>query len=240
MTTRPASKPSDPHDAPPPQGRARHLRVGIALRPRSARVVSVAVAQGAPVQPLAAGHPLVAVVDVGGQVIHVARFQDPFTRRSTRTSRGGDHHYAEGDEGVVVVSVPVGSLTDLTRSRVRVVDVGEGVGAAPAGALTAAVDRLLTRGRLVRSVGYAEIAACPDFSAVAPVLGLPEPQGQFEVYLDRAGAYRWRLRTPAGAIVAVSGEGFASRAECEADLQWLRRYAATAPVRSLDVPRGPG
>jgi uncharacterized protein YegP (UPF0339 family) len=45
----------------------------------------------------------------------------------------------------------------------------------------------------------------------------------FQVYQDKAGEYRWRLLADKSTIVADSGEGYATRAECEADLERVRQ-----------------
>ncbi len=222
--------PMTPRDATLGTG-PRHLRVGLLLRPRSTQVVSVAVAPGVPAQPLAAGHPWLTAVSIGQEVVHLARFQDPFVQRSTRTSRGGDHHLSAHDEGLIVVSVPFGSLTDLARLRIDVLDVSGRPRAVDAEDLRAEHGSRLLTGRGIRSVGFAEIEQSRDWPRVAALVGASAPPGRFEVYVDRAGEYRWRLRAAGGSIVAVSGEGFASRAECEAEVVWVRRNAAGSPTR---------
>ena len=40
-------------------------------------------------------------------------------------------------------------------------------------------------------------------------------QSQFEVYKDRLGYWRWRLRASTGKIVAESAEGYVNKADCE-------------------------
>ena len=216
--------------------RPHYLRISIEVRARSASVVSIAIAEGVPAQSVAAGHPLLAVVDVPGQKRHVTRFPDPFEQRSTRAPDGGNHHLSRHRSGVVVVSVPFGSLTDLTRSRIDLVDVA-GLGAVTPERLIEEVGTRRSKGRLVRSIGYADIIASPAWAKLAPTLGDHSPSAHFEIYTDKANRYRWRLRTTSHSIVAVSGEGFDTRAQCETDLRWLRQHAATAPIQSLDMPR---
>jgi uncharacterized protein YegP (UPF0339 family) len=234
------STPDTPRDGGPTTGRPatgpRHLRVGLVVRRDSARVTSVALAPGEPAAPLAAGHPWLAAVSVGDRVVHLARVPDPFVQRSTRPRQGGDHHVSRNDEGLLVVSVPVTSMTDLTRSRVEVLEVGSAPGPATREELVAEVDRRRAGDRRPLSVGFDQIAGARGWPDVADLLGVPTPHGAFEVYRDRAGEYRWRLRAVGGGIVAVSGEGFPTRARCEAEVTWVRRYAAEAPVRPLDGP----
>ncbi|MCX4240391.1 alkaline phosphatase family protein [Paraliomyxa miuraensis] len=45
---------------------------------------------------------------------------------------------------------------------------------------------------------------------------------RFEVYRDKAGEYRWRLRDAAGTIIASSGEGMKTHAEVEAEIAAVR------------------
>ncbi|HYN30176.1 MAG TPA: DUF1508 domain-containing protein [Dermatophilaceae bacterium] len=215
---------------------ARHLRVGIVVGRRSVRVTSVALAPGAPASPLAAGHPWLAAVSVGDQVVHLARFQDPLVQRSTRTRDGGDHHLSDQHEGLVVVSVPFGSMTDLSRTRIEVLDLRQRPGLVTREELLGELGRRRSGGRDLPSLGFEQIAAARGWPRVAELLGIPTPHGTFEIYRDAAGEYRWRLRAVGRGIVAVSGEGFRTRAECEAEVTWIRRYAAGAPVRPLDGP----
>lgn len=41
----------------------------------------------------------------------------------------------------------------------------------------------------------------------------------FEVYKDKRGAYRWRRTGPDGKVVGRSSEGYASRADAEANMK---------------------
>lgn len=44
----------------------------------------------------------------------------------------------------------------------------------------------------------------------------------FHVYQDVRNEWRWYLRSPSGAQVATSGEGYARRADCVAAIQRLQ------------------
>jgi hypothetical protein len=52
---------------------------------------------------------------------------------------------------------------------------------------------------------------------------------KFEVYKDRAGKYRWRLRATNGEIIA-SSEGYSSRAACLGGIAAVKRVAGKAKV----------
>jgi uncharacterized protein YegP (UPF0339 family) len=55
-------------------------------------------------------------------------------------------------------------------------------------------------------------------------------QYEFEVYEDKAKEFRWRLKAPNGQIVAASGEGYKSKADCEKAIDLIKKGAATAEV----------
>lgn len=58
---------------------------------------------------------------------------------------------------------------------------------------------------------------------------------EFEIYEDRAGEFRWRLRAANNELVADSGEGYAARDGAETAVERFREYAPEADV--LDVGR---
>jgi len=59
------------------------------------------------------------------------------------------------------------------------------------------------------------------------------PNATFELYEDKGGDYRWRLRHRNGNIVADSGEGYASKSNARDAIERVRDYAPDADV--LDV-----
>lgn len=48
-------------------------------------------------------------------------------------------------------------------------------------------------------------------------------------YEDTAGEWRWRLKAANGRIIAVSGEGYVRKADCEAAIA-LVKGSSSAPV----------
>ena len=52
---------------------------------------------------------------------------------------------------------------------------------------------------------------------------------KFEVYKDRSGKYRWRLRATNGEIIA-SSEAYSSKAACEGGIGAVKREAGKAKV----------
>ncbi len=57
--------------------------------------------------------------------------------------------------------------------------------------------------------------------------GLPNPK--FELYRDRAGDFRFRLRARNGQIIAVS-EGYSSKAACRSGIESVRNNAPEAEI----------
>ena len=55
-------------------------------------------------------------------------------------------------------------------------------------------------------------------------------KASFEVYKDKAGEYRWRLRAMNKQILATSGEGYKEKRSCLAAIESVKRAAVEAPV----------
>jgi len=53
---------------------------------------------------------------------------------------------------------------------------------------------------------------------------------KFQLYKDRKGEYRWRLRARNGEIIADSNEGYSSKASCKHGIDLVREQAASAAV----------
>ena len=57
---------------------------------------------------------------------------------------------------------------------------------------------------------------------------------KFEVYVDKAGEFRFRLKARNGEIIAV-GEGYKAKASCLNGIDSIRRYAPDAEVVKLEA-----
>lgn len=57
--------------------------------------------------------------------------------------------------------------------------------------------------------------------------------GKFEMYKDKAGKYRFRLKAGNGEIIAV-GEAYESKASCENGIQSVIKNAADAKVVEVE------
>ncbi len=64
---------------------------------------------------------------------------------------------------------------------------------------------------------------------------IEDSQSQFELYTDRGGKHRWRLRHRNSNIIADSAQGYASRQKAQQGLGAVKRDAFGAGVLDLDV-----
>ncbi|MDZ7701393.1 MAG: DUF1508 domain-containing protein [Halobacteriales archaeon] len=63
---------------------------------------------------------------------------------------------------------------------------------------------------------------------------LQESESQFELYEDRGGSWRWRLRHQDGGIIASSSEGHATHNDAQQAMQAVRRDAHGATVLHVE------
>ncbi len=68
----------------------------------------------------------------------------------------------------------------------------------------------------------------------ADLEGLRTSQARFELYEDRAGEHRWRLRHRNGNVIADSGEGYTRRHNAQKGMQSVRRNALGAGTLRID------
>jgi len=57
--------------------------------------------------------------------------------------------------------------------------------------------------------------------------------GKFEVYADKSGKYRFRLKASNGQVIA-SGQGYASKESCLKGIESVKKNAAEAPVVDVE------
>jgi uncharacterized protein YegP (UPF0339 family) len=58
--------------------------------------------------------------------------------------------------------------------------------------------------------------------------------GKFEVYADKKGEYRWRLKATNGITIASSGEGYKAKRDCMKGIASVQKNAPTSPVVELE------
>lgn len=56
--------------------------------------------------------------------------------------------------------------------------------------------------------------------------------GKFEVYVDKAGKYRFRLKASNGEIIAV-GESYSSKSACMNGIESVKKNAASAVIEEI-------
>lgn len=77
----------------------------------------------------------------------------------------------------------------------------------------------------------APIANLEDQTVAAPAAAA---NPKFEVYTDKAGEFRFRLKARNGEIIAAS-EGYTAKASCLNGVESVRKNAADAQVEKLDA-----
>jgi len=56
----------------------------------------------------------------------------------------------------------------------------------------------------------------------------------FEVYKEKAGEFRWRLKAGNGQNIASSGEGYAEKRGCRAGIESVKRNAPNAKIEEKE------
>jgi len=62
---------------------------------------------------------------------------------------------------------------------------------------------------------------------------------KFEIYQDAGGDFHWRFQANNGKIIAVSGEGYMNRSNCEHAIILVKREAAQATLTDVALPAQP-
>ena len=57
--------------------------------------------------------------------------------------------------------------------------------------------------------------------------------GTFEVYKDRGGEFRWRLRAVNKQVIATSGQGYKEKRDCMNGIESVKKNAADAKVEEV-------
>lgn len=53
----------------------------------------------------------------------------------------------------------------------------------------------------------------------------------FEIYKDKSGQFRWRLKAANGKIIADSGEGYVAKSDCQHGIELVKSDSAAADVK---------
>jgi uncharacterized protein YegP (UPF0339 family) len=57
--------------------------------------------------------------------------------------------------------------------------------------------------------------------------------GTFEVYKDKGGEFRWRLRAVNKQVIATSGQGYKEKRDCINGIESVKKNAADAKVEEV-------
>ena len=97
--------------------------------------------------------------------------------------------------------------------------------------------RVLPALLLVGVVGFSAVTVPPAPAAEAKKAAEEKKasdekkaRASFEVYKDKSGEYRWRLRAMNKQILATSGEGYKEKRSCLSAIESVKKAAAEAPV----------
>jgi uncharacterized protein YegP (UPF0339 family) len=58
----------------------------------------------------------------------------------------------------------------------------------------------------------------------------PATMAVFEVYKDKGGEFRFRLKDAEGNLLAIAGKGYDKKADCQAVIEAIKKEAAKAKV----------
>jgi uncharacterized protein YegP (UPF0339 family) len=70
------------------------------------------------------------------------------------------------------------------------------------------------------------------YSTPTTVWNKPTKTGKFEIYKDKAGEYRFRLKAPNGEIIAV-GEGYRTKRSCLNGIQSVKKNVLKPKIVEL-------
>jgi len=76
-------------------------------------------------------------------------------------------------------------------------------------------------------------ALVPSGSAGAAPEKKAAPKATFEVYRDKGGEYRWRLRATNTKVLATCSDGYKEKRSCLAAIESVKRDVPDAPVEEM-------
>jgi uncharacterized protein YegP (UPF0339 family) len=99
--------------------------------------------------------------------------------------------------------------------------------------LAAWVCMSIVAGWLLLSIArpHPAIAAPKDADDDKPAASAP---ATFEVYKDKGGDFRWRLRAKNSNIIATSGQGYSEKRSAMDAIESLKRDVPKAPVKEVE------
>ena len=92
------------------------------------------------------------------------------------------------------------------------------------------------RGELAAAEEHVEESKADAEAARAEAEALRSSKARFELFEDRAGKARWRLRHRNGNVIATAGQGYSSRGKAQQGLHSVRRNALGAGLLRIETP----
>jgi uncharacterized protein YegP (UPF0339 family) len=89
---------------------------------------------------------------------------------------------------------------------------------------------LLVLATLAGAFGLSVAAAQQKDKAKDKDKGKAAAAAAFELYKDSAGEFRFRLKDDEGTLLAASGKGYKTKADCQKVIDTIKREAAKAKV----------
>lgn len=177
--------------------------------------------------------------------------EDPFMLRGAYENDRTGHSFGRLESALMVIDTPFSGAEPPSHLSVRVLDITAYRGPRNIDAVRQRFDlerpQPSTTRRLANLIsvsleGLYDRPLTLDSRAGA---GIAFPKGgagdatpgRFELFKDRRGYFRWRLRNVDGEIIATSGQGYEKRTQCERDLVWVRGNAIESEVVPLDIPQ---
>jgi uncharacterized protein YegP (UPF0339 family) len=80
----------------------------------------------------------------------------------------------------------------------------------------------------------------PGMRSAMAAEGEKKPAATFEVYKDKSGQFRWRLRMQNSKVIASSGEGYKEKDSALKAIESVKRVVADAPVKEVEASEAGG
>ena len=74
--------------------------------------------------------------------------------------------------------------------------------------------------------------------AAAQQGGEGQRRAKFEMYQDRSGDFRWRLKSSNGQVIATGGQGYKDKRDCRGAIDSVKRAVADAPIEEVAPQKG--
>jgi uncharacterized protein len=95
------------------------------------------------------------------------------------------------------------------------------------------------RRRILAVIVCAPVLFAATLATLRPVAAAQDKKAAatFEVYQDKGGEHRWRLRAQNTQILATSGEGYKEKSACLAAIESVKKNAPDAPIQEQSAAK---